>query len=234
MTRPLLVVGDGPLARELVDLVDAVNAAVPTWEVVAGVADDPALTVVVAGGGSGGPAPSRGASLARARAVRRLDVPAHRLATLVHPSAVVAPSARLGPGAVVHPLAVIGPGAVVGAHAHVRAGAVVGADCVLGDLVTVGSGVRLGEGVLLDEGVSLAAGVLVDDQVSVGAWAVATLGSVLVHPVPEGEVWSGVPAVRTGRATVPDPVSVGAAPDRSRRVALPIALGPVHRAAGGR
>lgn len=220
-----MIVGDGAAVREIEDLVVAVNAVATVWEVVAGDPADPAVLVVVAGG----PFPG---SVARARVVRRLAVPTERLATLVHPSAVVASTARLGAGVVVHPLAVVGAGAVVGPHARVGAGAIVGADGVVDGLVHVGVGVRLGTAAVVELGASLDTGVLVADGVHIGPWAMVGTGAVVVRPVPGGEVWAGSPAARTGLAPVPDPVSLEAVPGRRRRVGIPIALGPAEPRGG--
>jgi hypothetical protein len=47
------------------------------------------------------------------------------LATVVHPSAIVSPSARIGEGSVIMPRAVINAGAVIGRNCIVNTGAVV-------------------------------------------------------------------------------------------------------------
>jgi UDP-3-O-[3-hydroxymyristoyl] glucosamine N-acyltransferase len=76
----------------------------------------------------------------------------------IHPSAVVAPSARLGAGVTVEPYAVIGDAVVVGDGCWIGAGSVVEAGCVLGTHVrlhpnvVVYPGVELGDRVVLHAG----------------------------------------------------------------------------------
>lgn len=84
-----------------------------------------------------------------------------RLAPGVHPSAVIAATARVDPAAHVGPLCVVeesatvGPGAVLQASVFVGREAVVGADCFLMPGVTVGSYCVLGRRVRLQPGVVL-------------------------------------------------------------------------------
>jgi UDP-3-O-[3-hydroxymyristoyl] glucosamine N-acyltransferase len=76
----------------------------------------------------------------------------------IHPSAVVAPTARLGVGVTVEPYAVIGESVVVGDGCWIGAGAVVEAGCVLGSVVrlhpnvVVYPAVELGDRVVLHAG----------------------------------------------------------------------------------
>ena len=67
-----------------------------------------------------------------------------RFLTLVHPTAYVAPNARLGPGCVVCPFAFIGVGAVLGDHVAVNTYASVGHDAQVGHC-SVFSALRGGE-----------------------------------------------------------------------------------------
>lgn len=63
--------------------------------------------------------------------------------TVVHPSAHVDPSAKLGRGTVVFAGAVVQPDAVIGDHVIVNTGATVDHDCVVGDYAHLAPGVHL-------------------------------------------------------------------------------------------
>lgn len=120
----------------------------------------------------------------------------------VHPSAVVAPGAKIDPSAEVGPLAVIGTGAEVGPRcrigplAAIGDGVVLGADCrigahtslshaLLGDRVVVYPGARIGQdgfGFAITGGVFLSVPqlgrVILEDDVEVGANSTIDRGSL--------------------------------------------------------
>lgn len=98
--------------------------------------------------------------MAFARAAAWL-VPPSPLAHGVHPTAVIAESARLHPGAVVAPFAVIeeevevGEGTQIGAFCFVGRGALLGGGCRLYPRVTLYAGVKIGNNVTIHSGAVL-------------------------------------------------------------------------------
>lgn len=114
--------------------------------------------------------------------------------SVVHPSAVVHESVRLGPGTVVFAGAVIQPDTVVGAHAILNTGASIDHDCRLGDFVHVAPGVRLAGGLVVEEGALLGIGSAIVPGIHVGAWATVGAGAVVVRNVACGATVMGVPA----------------------------------------
>lgn len=115
-------------------------------------------------------------------------------ATLVHPSAVVDPTARLGEGVVVFAGAVIQPDAVIGRHAIVNTGATVDHDCVIGDFAHIAPGVHLAGNVHVGEGALLGIGSCAIPGSRIGAWATVGAGGVVVGEVAAGACVKGVPA----------------------------------------
>jgi sugar O-acyltransferase (sialic acid O-acetyltransferase NeuD family) len=114
--------------------------------------------------------------------------------TAVHPTAWVAPTARLEAGTVVCAGAVIQPDARVGAHCIVNTMASVDHDCVLEDFVHLAPGVRLAGGVWVEEGVLLGVSAAAIPAVRVGAWSVVGAGSTVVRNIPPSSVSFGSPA----------------------------------------
>lgn len=114
--------------------------------------------------------------------------------TVVHPSAYVDPTVRLGPGTVVFAGAVIQPGAVIGAHCIINTAATVDHDCALADFVQVGPGAHLGGAVRLEEGVFAGIGCAINQCLSVGSWTIVGSGGVVVRNLESGVVAVGVPA----------------------------------------
>ena len=97
--------------------------------------------------------------LAFARALRAF-FPAASPVPGTHPTAVIAPSARIDPSASIGPFTVIEEGAVIGPGTEVRAFALVGAGVILGEACRIGSHValraaRLGDRVVLHDGVMI-------------------------------------------------------------------------------
>lgn len=120
--------------------------------------------------------------------------PAVRWVTVVHPSAVVHESVRLGAGTVVFAGAVLQPDVEVGDHAIVNTGATVDHDGRVGDFVHVAPGCHLSGGVTLGEGAFLGVGAACLPGVTVGAWTTVGGGGVVVRDLPAGVTAVGVPA----------------------------------------
>ncbi|MGW5388296.1 WXG100-like domain-containing protein [Nocardia sp. NPDC003963] len=94
---------------------------------------------------------------------------------VVHPDAVVDPTATIGPGAEVKAGAVVGENATVGAGAvlepgaEVKAGATVGDGAVIGPGVVVHEGAVVGKGAVVHEGAVILPGAVVPDGAVVEA-----------------------------------------------------------------
>lgn len=116
------------------------------------------------------------------------------LLAIVHPSAIVSPSAEVGEGTCIFPGAIVGAGARLGRNVIVNTGAIVEHDCNLGDHVHVACGAVLAGGVTVDEGAHVGAGAAVKQGVRVGRDAVVGLGAAVIDDVPAGATVAGVPA----------------------------------------
>jgi sugar O-acyltransferase (sialic acid O-acetyltransferase NeuD family) len=117
-----------------------------------------------------------------------------RLRTLVHPSAVVDPTATIGAGSIICPFAMIGTGArvsqnvLVNVHATAAHDSMVGADCVLAPYAALNGHVSLGEGVFVGTHATLLPGV------QIGAFVKVSAGSVVHTNVEPGSLVAGNPA----------------------------------------
>ncbi len=133
-------------------------------------------------------------SVERRDLVERLVVEGRRLATFVHPSAVVSPSAELEDGCVVFPLVVIGARTRVGRGTIVNRGALIGHHTTIGPFSFVGPGANVAGKVQLGSQVHVGIGAIVRDRVAVGDRAVVGSGAVAVADVEAGTTVVGIPA----------------------------------------
>jgi UDP-perosamine 4-acetyltransferase len=97
---------------------------------------------------------------------------------VVHPSAVISPTATIGRGVFVGPLAVVHSRARVAAHAIVNTGAIVEHDCDIGENVhlaprcVLGGAVRIGANALVGLGAAALPGMTLGSGCVIGAGAV--------------------------------------------------------------
>lgn len=116
--------------------------------------------------------------------------------TVLHPSAVLSPSARVGGGAMLLANSVVNANAKLAENVLVNSGAIVEHDCVLDDHVHVAIGARLASGVHVERGAHVGAGATVLEGRVIGAGAVVGAGSVVTRDVDANAVVAGVPAQR--------------------------------------
>ena len=114
--------------------------------------------------------------------------------TVVHPRAIVAPSAALGWGAVIMAGAVVNPDARIGEGVIVNTGAVVEHDVVVGTYAHVSSRAALGGGSELGPYAHLGLGGVLLPGVRVGASAIIGAGAVVTRDIPDHVIAVGVPA----------------------------------------
>ena len=115
-------------------------------------------------------------------------------ATVVHPGAVVAPSARLGAGCIVSPGVVIGAHAEIGEHVILNRGVLVGHHTRVGSCVTMSPGANVAGCADIGDGAYIGMGAIVIDRRTVGAGALVAAGAVVVRDVAEAVRVQGVPA----------------------------------------
>lgn len=99
-------------------------------------------------------------------------------ATIVDPSAIIAPDAEMGAGAFVAPLAVISCGTRVGRFALVNQHANVGHDSVLGDFVQLCPGARVSGNCVLGTGAFLGSNAVLLPMKRMGNWSVLGAASL--------------------------------------------------------
>lgn len=136
-----------------------------------------------------------GKSKTREKIVNLLESKGASFATLVHPSAVVSPSAKLGEGTVVMANAVINAGAVIGKHVIVNTTAVVEHDCIVGDYSHISVGAKMGGTCHIGKHVWLGIGSIVSNNIDICDEAFLGAGAVVVKNISKPGIYLGIPAV---------------------------------------
>jgi sugar O-acyltransferase (sialic acid O-acetyltransferase NeuD family) len=217
--RGLLLVGAGGLGREVAEAVRAVNALRPTWLALGYVDDDPAAHGRLLGGlpvlgpvdmvhdhpeaqvvlCTGRP----GDYTSRRRVAGRLGIEDERYATVVHPTAAIGASCRVGAGSVLLAHVTLTADVVVGRHVTVMPQVVLTHDVTVGDWATIASGVRAGGECHIGEEAYVGSGACLRERTVVGTRAMVGMGSVLTRDVPAERLWFGAPARDVSRAPLP-------------------------------
>lgn len=202
--QPLVILGAGGYAREIVDIVDALE---PDFELLGFVTGDGTTHTTAASSGlevigsddaladiDAAYVIAIGDGAVRERLDRTATAHGLRPATLVHPAATIGASVRLGNGAVLAAGARLTNNITIGRHSHVNLNATVAHDCVLGDYVTVNPLAAISGACVLEDRVTVGTGAAVIQHRRVGAGSTVGAGAVLLHDVKTGVTALGNPA----------------------------------------
>ena len=210
----ILVVGAGGFGREVVhwarDAWPAASSRIAGFLAADGGGDGP--LPVIADPDDFEPSPGDGLLLAigipmvRRRVAESLVSRGGRFLTLVHPSAMVVPSATVGEGSILCPYSIVSDAARVGRFTLLNYHASLGHDASTGDFsvlspyATLGGGAHVGADVFMGLHASVAPGK------SVGASSRVSANSACLADVPTGSIVFGVPGRAMRRvATSPGP-----------------------------
>lgn len=117
-----------------------------------------------------------------------------RYTRLIHPSAELASSTRLGRGVYLGPKTIVAPYTTIGNFVSLNRAVTIGHHTTLADFVTINPAANVAGRCSIGEGVTLGMGCNVVDGVSIGARSVIGAGSVVTGNIPEGVLALGVPA----------------------------------------
>jgi sugar O-acyltransferase (sialic acid O-acetyltransferase NeuD family) len=128
----------------------------------------------------------------RWRVFETLDRAAFSCPAIVHPSAVIEPSARLERGVQVLAQSYVSSAVVIGYGSVLNAGVVVSHDCVIGKCVNLSPGALLAGGVHIQDFAQIGMGVTINLNITIGRGARVGNGATVKTDVPEnGIVWAG-------------------------------------------
>ena len=130
----------------------------------------------------------------RQRLVNDLLQTGHELATVIHPTAWVSPTAKLGVGVFVGPQAVVHSRAQINHGAIVNSAAVVEHDSLVGPFAHVGPNTTLGARVMIKSRSLIGLNAVIRSGICIGSDCMVGAGAVVVKDVADGLTVVGIPA----------------------------------------
>ena len=112
---------------------------------------------------------------------------------VIHPDAVVSPTAKIGKGVLIECGCLITPSPIIGDNVVVNTGSQVNHDNVVEDHVYIASGVILSGGVTIGENTLLDDGVIITLGRKVGKDSLIGAGGIVTKDIPDGVVAYGNP-----------------------------------------
>jgi sugar O-acyltransferase (sialic acid O-acetyltransferase NeuD family) len=206
--RQILIYGAGGFAREVKDVVDAMEEAGKTVRCI-GFLDDSVknhgeiLNDLPVHGGAGrihGFADEVefligiGNPVAKKKIAEKIAGHGGRFAKAFHPTAVTSRYVEYGEGTIVTAGVILTNQIRIGKHVILNLGDTVGHDCILEDYVTISPGVFISGNVHIGEGTDVGTGSAIIQGARIGRWSVIGAGAVVTKDIPDNCTAVGVPA----------------------------------------
>jgi len=121
----------------------------------------------------------------RAAFIAQVEGMGFRFATVLHPTARVSRTARVGAGSIVSAGVVVAAHATIGCHVIVNRGGLIGHHAVIGDCVTVSPGANIAGCARIGAGTYVGMGAIILDRINVGTKAIIGAGAIVAKDVPD-------------------------------------------------
>lgn len=129
----------------------------------------------------------------RAKIAKQIEGNGGSFAAVVHPSAIISPSACIGEGTVVMPNCVINANTEIGRHVIINTGAIVEHDNYIGDYAHISPNATLTGNVTIGEGAHVGASATIIPGIKVGKWSTIGAGSTVIRDIPDFKKAVGCP-----------------------------------------
>jgi sugar O-acyltransferase (sialic acid O-acetyltransferase NeuD family) len=116
------------------------------------------------------------------------------MVSAIHPSTIIAPSARTGNGVTIAMGAIISTGSIIGNNVIINTGATIDHEDNIEDHAHIGPGCSLAGRVTVKKGAFVGIGSVIREYLTVGENAVIGAGSVVLEDIPDNVVAVGTPA----------------------------------------
>ena len=137
----------------------------------------------------------------RQNVVRDLAQPASRWASIIHPAAIVSPSAEIAEGVLILAGAIVATGANIGRHSIVNSGVIVDHDVNVGEFVHIATKAAIGGGATIEAGAYIGMGASIREHITVTRNTLVGMGAAVVSEFPPESTLVGIPAKTLVRST---------------------------------
>jgi sugar O-acyltransferase (sialic acid O-acetyltransferase NeuD family) len=113
---------------------------------------------------------------------------------LIHPSAILSPTVKMGPGALAVAGSIVNADTSIGRGAILNTACSVDHDCLIGDFVHISPGAHLAGDVRVGDGTWIGIGAVVREGVRIGKNVIVAAGAAVISDIEDRARVGGVPA----------------------------------------
>ena len=124
----------------------------------------------------------------------RLKKDGFSFANIIHPTAIISPSATVGRGLILKSHSFISADAVVGENVSIEENGIIGHDSIIGDHCQISANVVVAGGCTIGNSTYIGLSVPIIQGAHIGANSVISMGSVVVRDIPDNVIAVGNPA----------------------------------------
>jgi sugar O-acyltransferase (sialic acid O-acetyltransferase NeuD family) len=201
--KDLLILGTGVHALEMVEIVERINNAHKTWNLLGFVSpDDESVGKKL----NDYPVLCSKEKLSEHKKTffvpdnnewyHSLKIPGERFISLIDPGSFVSRTAKIGKGCVIYPNCYIGLNAHIGDYVFCLSGCIINHDVVIEDRVILASKVTLAGSVHVETGCYLGQASACREKLRISRGSLIGMGSVIIKDVGTNSVMAGNPAVK--------------------------------------
>lgn len=114
--------------------------------------------------------------------------------SVIHPSAIVAPSVKLGQGVQIMAGAIIQTNTKIADNSIINTGALIDHDCHISAHIHIAPGTKISGGVSIQQGTHIGTGATIIQGIHIGSNCLIGAGAVVVNHIKEGIKAVGIPA----------------------------------------
>lgn len=135
-----------------------------------------------------------GSNHLRAAIAKKIKLAGYKLPVLIHPSAIVSPSAILKEGTVVMPLCVINADTQIAEGVIINSGSIIEHDCRIGDYVHISPNSSIAGNVTIGDNTHIGIGTTIIQGITIGEESIVGAGTTVICNLPSHVTAIGTPA----------------------------------------